>query len=62
MLTVEMLPNGIIRVFDRQASWASLYNADGSPRGGVDTARARKALSVYLAGPMNKPLVIRGAR
>ena len=44
MLTTEKLPNGLIKVTDRQAGWAALYTPQGEYRGGaVDTRAYRMA-------------------
>jgi len=46
---VELLQNGLIRVFDYACKWAGLYNPDGTRRGfgteGMDRAVRRSAIS-----------------
>lgn len=48
-LTIEILPNGFVRVEDSRCNWAMLYNLDGTHRsGGVDTAESRRAVRGFL--------------
>lgn len=47
---VELLPNGLIRVFDRRAAWAALYRRDGSYHSGApDCPAYRRAAGRFFA-------------
>ena len=40
---VELLPNGLVRVFDRATKWSGVWGRDGKPVSG-DLARCRPQL------------------
>lgn len=48
--SIERLPNGFYRVFDRRSGLVALFNADGSHRSGDFTSAARLALLAHLRG------------
>jgi hypothetical protein len=51
-IRVEILPNGLARVYDYGLKWAALYARDGEYRGGgVDSPRYRAAALAAFARP-----------
>ena len=48
-LTIERLPNGLLRVWDRACRWAAIYRPDGRfHSGAADCEAYRKAVAEFL--------------